>query len=52
VALDTLAIRELDRERQVVNAPAFKPNQQLYANAALLQLGVNDSARIQAERIH
>jgi hypothetical protein len=52
VALDTLAIKELDRERQAVNAPAFKPNLQLYANAALLQLGVNDPARIQVEKIH
>ena len=52
VALDTLAIRELDRERQAINAPAFKPNQQLYANATLLQLGVSDLARIQVEKIH
>ena len=51
VALDTLAIQELDRERQLVQAPEFKPNLQLYANAALLQLGVNDLARIQVEKI-
>jgi hypothetical protein len=52
VALDTLAIQELDRERRIMNAPAFKPNLQLYSNAALLQLGVNDAARIQVETIH
>ncbi len=52
VALDTLAIQELDRERQAAQAPAFKPNLQLYSNAALLQLGVNDPDRIQVERIH
>ena len=51
VALDTLAIRELDRERQIINAPGFKPNPELYANAALLQLGVNDPARIQVEKL-
>ncbi len=52
VALDTLAIRELDRERQVIKAPGFKPNPELYANAALLQLGVNDPARIQVGKLH
>jgi hypothetical protein len=51
VALDTLAIRELDRERQIFGAPGFTPNPDLYANAALLQLGVNDPARIQVEKI-
>jgi len=51
VALDTLAINELDRERQIIQAPAFKPNLPLYSNAALLQLGVNDSARIQVDKI-
>ena len=51
VALDTLAVRELDRERRVINAPGFKPNPELYANAALLQLGVNDPARIQVEKL-
>lgn len=52
VALDTLAIQELDRERRIIEAPGFKPNLQLYANAALLQLGVNDPARIRVEKIH
>jgi len=51
VALDTLAIKELDRERRLLDAPAFKPNLELYANAALLQLGVNDPAKIQVERL-
>jgi hypothetical protein len=52
VALDTLAIQELDRERQRIGAPGFALNPDLYANAALLQLGVNDPARIQVERLH
>jgi hypothetical protein len=51
VALDTLAIKELDRERRALDAPEFKPNLELYANAALLQLGVNDPAKIQVEKL-
>ena len=51
VALDTLAIQELDRERRIFGAPAFKANRQLYSNAALLQLGVNAVAKIQVEKI-
>ena len=50
VALDTLAIKELERERRALDAPEFKLNLELYANAALLQLGVNDPARIQVEK--
>jgi hypothetical protein len=51
VALDTLAIRELDRERRIIQAPAFEPNAELYANAALLQLGVDDTNKIQVDRL-
>jgi len=51
VALDTLALKELDRERRARNAPEFKPNLTLYANAALLQLGVNDPAKIHVEEL-
>jgi hypothetical protein len=51
VALDTLAIKELDRERRAAGAPEFKPDLELYANAALLQLGVNDTNKIQVEKI-
>jgi len=51
VALDTLAIRELDRERRLIQAPGFKPNPELYANAALLQLGVNEPARIEVDHL-
>jgi hypothetical protein len=51
VALDTLALKELDRARRARNAPEFNPNLALYANAALLQLGVNDPAKIQVERV-
>jgi len=51
VALDTLAIKELQRRRRAADAPEFKPNLELYANAALLQLGVNDPAKIQVEKL-
>ena len=51
VALDTLAIKELDRERRAFDAPEFKLNLELYANASLLQLGVNDPAKIRVEKL-
>jgi hypothetical protein len=51
VALDTLAIKELDQRRRATGAPEFKPNLELYANAALLQLGVNDPAKIHVEKL-
>jgi hypothetical protein len=51
VALDMLALTELERHRRAIDAPEFKPNLELYANAALLQLGVNDPAKIQVEKI-
>ncbi|HVU09552.1 MAG TPA: hypothetical protein VHG89_13545 [Verrucomicrobiae bacterium] len=52
VALDTLAVRELTRERRALQAPEFKPYLQIYTNAVLLQLGVGDPAKIRVERIH
>jgi hypothetical protein len=51
VALDTLALKELNRIRRALDAPAFRPNLELYSNAALLQLGVNDPAKIHVEKI-
>jgi hypothetical protein len=51
VALDTLAVKELDQRRRATGAPEYKPNLELYANAALLQLGVNDPSKIQIEKI-
>jgi hypothetical protein len=51
VALDTLALRELDRERRAANAPEFTPHLEIYTNAVLLQLGVSDPAKIQMEKI-
>jgi len=51
VALDTLAIRELERERRARQGPELRPDLNLYTNAVLLQLGVNDPAKIQTEKL-
>jgi hypothetical protein len=51
VALDVLSLRELERQRQGANAPAVKSHLELYSNAALLELGVSDTNRIQVETI-
>jgi hypothetical protein len=52
VALDVLAIRELNRQRELASAPSGKPNLELYQNASLLEIGVSDSARIDVVRAH
>lgn len=49
VALDVLAVQELDRERQIKNVTAPGENPELFQNAALLQLGVDDPAKIKLE---
>ncbi len=51
VALDTLALAELARERNNFSVAPIKFNSEIYTNAALLQLGVNDPAKIQVEKI-
>jgi hypothetical protein len=51
VALDTLAIQELDRERRILGAPGFMPNLELYTNAVILQLGITDTNRIRVNRL-
>ena len=51
VALDTMAVQELEHERRAANAPEFTPHLEIYTNAVLLQLGVNDPAKIQVEQI-
>lgn len=42
VALDVLAIRELDRQRGSARVPTVKSNLELYQNASLLELGVSN----------
>ena len=51
VALDTVAIRELDRERQAAGAWGFPPDLEIYTNAVLLQLGINDPSQIHIEKV-
>jgi hypothetical protein len=50
VALDVLSLKDLERERHAAGAPPIKENQELYNNAALLELGVSDVKRIDIER--
>ena len=51
VALDVLSLQQLARERQAVGiSPAFS-NFEIYTNANLLQLGVNDPTKIRIERV-
>lgn len=49
VALDVLSIQELERQRELVDAPAMKANLQLYQNAALVEIGCSDPKLIQVE---
>src|SRR5262249_27602427 len=51
VALDVLSIQELDHQREGAKAPVLKPNQELYSNASLLELGVSASNRIDVETL-
>jgi len=51
VALDTLSLKELARERRVINMPPLPANYMIYTNAVLLQLGVNDPSRIQIQKV-
>jgi hypothetical protein len=49
VALDTLGVAELDRERQEKGIESNRDNPELFQNAVLLQLGVGDPAKIKLE---
>ncbi len=51
VALDVLSIKELDAQRRKSKAPNFRPNVELYRNAALLEIGIADPARITVETL-
>ncbi len=49
VALDVLSFKDIERQRQSADAPTVRANQELYNNAALLELGVSDPKRIGVE---
>jgi hypothetical protein len=50
VALDLLSIKEIERQRAAAKIEAPKPNMKIYANAALLELGVDKTNRIEVIR--
>ena len=50
VALDVLSMQELTASASSPR-PVIKPNLELYSNAALLQLGVDDMKRIQVDKL-
>ncbi|NBU10739.1 MAG: DUF362 domain-containing protein [Proteobacteria bacterium] len=49
VALDTLSLAELEAQRQQAGLPSAKFSADLYKNAALLELGINDARQIRLE---
>ena len=51
VALDVLALKELARIRAAAGVPPVKTGFEIYAQAAFLQLGINDPAKIQIEKV-
>ena len=51
VALDVLSLKELDRIRAAAGVPSVKTGFEIYAQAAFLQLGISDPARIQMEKV-
>lgn len=51
VALDTLAVRELAREARTFGSPPPPDDSEIFTNAALLQLGVSDPAKIHVEHV-
>jgi hypothetical protein len=52
VALDVLSIKELERQRQLAGFVEIKPDLEIYANAALLQLGVADLSMVKVDTLH
>jgi len=51
VALDLLAIEELEHRRQEAKLPGSKPSLELYQNASLLELGTSDRKQIDLTRV-
>ncbi len=49
VALDTMAVQELDRERQAANMRTLGQNPDLLPNAALLELGTTDLSKVRID---
>jgi hypothetical protein len=51
LALDILSLQELDWQRRAARMRSPTNQLDLYQNAALLELGVNDTASIKIERV-
>jgi len=51
VALDVLAIQELDSQRRAARVLAPKTSLELYQNASLLEIGISDPRRIDVRRL-
>jgi hypothetical protein len=51
VALDVLAVEEIERQRQGARIPGTKPNLELYQNATALELGVSSLKDIDIIRL-
>jgi hypothetical protein len=51
VAVDVLALEELERQRRAAAVPTAKPGLNLYQNASLLWLGVSTSRQIDVIRV-
>ena len=51
VALDVLAIAELERQRQAARLPGSQPSLELYQNASMLELGTSDPKQIEIYRV-
>lgn len=49
VALDVLAIQELDRQRRATEVEPAKPNMAIYSNASLLELGQSEVKNIKVD---
>jgi len=52
VALDLLALKLLQKERDLSASAQVKPDMNMYRNAALLQLGVDDLDKVSIKRIN
>jgi hypothetical protein len=51
VALDVLAIQELQRQRELAKIPSQKVSMEIYENASLLELGVSNLKNIRVEKM-
>jgi len=51
VALDVLALKQLERQRQAANVPEPKINRSIYTNCAVLDLGIADSSKIKIDQL-